>query len=76
MLVQCRELIGRDHPTTLACALNLSFDLSALNRSAEAASLFDETRVAYAAALGADHPAILAADARQRANCDIDPMQF
>jgi len=76
MLVQCRELIGQEHPSTLACALNLSFDLDALNRPSEAGTLFDETRAKYARILGPEHPAVVAADAYQRANCDIDPMQF
>jgi tetratricopeptide (TPR) repeat protein len=76
ILELCRELIGRGHPSTLACSLNLSFDLSALGRSAEGTALFDETIVAYSDVLGAEHPAIRAAYALQRANCDVDPMQF
>jgi hypothetical protein len=38
--------------------------------------LFDETVAAYVRVLGAEHPAIRAAYARVRANCDVDPMQF
>jgi hypothetical protein len=38
--------------------------------------LFDDTAVTYGRVLGAEHPAMLAAHARQRANCDVDPMQF
>jgi tetratricopeptide repeat protein len=73
---QCQELIGPDHPSTLACSLNLSFDLTSLGRSDEGARLFGETIAAYDRVLGGDHPAIRAARARQRANCDVDPMQF
>lgn len=76
MLDLCRQLIGAEHPSTLACALNLSFDLEALGRSAESAELFEETTAAYVRVLGAEHPALRAASARQRANCDVDPMQF
>jgi tetratricopeptide (TPR) repeat protein len=72
----CQELIGLRHPSTLACSLNLSFDLTELGRSAEGTALFEETIVSYSGVLGAAHPAIRAAYARQRANCDVDPMQF
>jgi tetratricopeptide (TPR) repeat protein len=72
----CQELIGANHPSTLACSLNLAFDLNALGRSAEGAALFERTIVAYRRVLGTDHPAIRAARAFQRANCDVDPMQF
>jgi tetratricopeptide (TPR) repeat protein len=76
ILSQCQELIGREHPTTLACSLNLSFDLTGLGRSEDGARLFDETVAAYGRVLGAGHPAIRAAHSRERANCDVDPMQF
>lgn len=76
ILARCRENIGGDHPSTLACALNLSFDLAALGREEESTALFDEVMAAYGRVLGEDHPAIRAAEARQRANCDVDPMQF
>ncbi|WP_433364706.1 FxSxx-COOH system tetratricopeptide repeat protein [Actinoplanes sp. CA-142083] len=72
----CQDLIGREHPSTLACSLNLSFDLTALGREEEGTTLFDETMLAYAQVLGGEHPAIRAAHARERANCDVDPMQF
>ncbi|RSM69507.1 tetratricopeptide repeat protein [Actinoplanes sp. ATCC 53533] len=75
LLAQCRQLIGDGHPSTLACSLNLSFDLEALGRVRESARLYDETLAAYGRVLG-EHPAIVAARARQRANCDVDPMQF
>lgn len=76
MLRLCQRLIGREHPSTLACSLNLAFDLEALGRSEEASALFEETMVAYGRVLGGEHPAIVAARARERANCDVDPMQF
>jgi tetratricopeptide (TPR) repeat protein len=76
LLNRCRELIGARHPSTLACALNLSFDLTALGRSAEGTRLYENTLVRYAEMLGTEHPAVRAARARQRANCDVDPMQF
>ena len=38
--------------------------------------MFDETVAAYRRVLGANHPAVSAAYAKQRANCDVDPMQF
>ncbi|GAA2559932.1 hypothetical protein GCM10010435_34000 [Winogradskya consettensis] len=75
LLAQCRQLIGADHPSTLACSLNLAFDLEALGRAEEGARLYDETLAAYVRVLG-DHPAIVAARARHRANCDVDPMSF
>ena len=40
------------------------------------AQLLDDTVASYGQVLGRDHPAIRAALARQRANCDVDPMQF
>ena len=76
ILTLCQDLIGRLHPSTLACSLNLSFDLTALGQTREATALFDETISAYGQVLGAEHPAILAAYAGERANCDVDPMQF
>ncbi|WP_051807270.1 FxSxx-COOH system tetratricopeptide repeat protein [Actinoplanes subtropicus] len=76
LLDLCRELIGRDHPSTLACSLNYAFDLTAVGRTDEGAALFAETVAAYGRVLGNEHPAIRAANARQRANCDVDPMPF
>jgi hypothetical protein len=75
LLTQCRQLIGDGHPSTLACSLNLAFDLEAIGRVEEGARLYEETLAAYGRVLG-EHPAIVAARARQRANCDVDPMQF
>nr|WP_221381669.1 hypothetical protein [Actinoplanes polyasparticus] len=72
----CREQIGREHPSTLACSLNVSFDLTAIGRAADGVALFNETVEAYGRVLGTDHAAIHAAHAGARANCDIDPMQF
>lgn len=71
---QCRTVVGRQHPTTLACELNLAFDLAALDRTEESERLFTGTLATYQAVLGEHHPAIAAANARVRANCDVDPM--
>jgi hypothetical protein len=56
--------------------VNLAFDLVALGRDDEGERLFDESVAGYVRILGADHPAIVAANARVRANCDVDPMPF
>ncbi|MFF0107447.1 FxSxx-COOH system tetratricopeptide repeat protein [Streptomyces hirsutus] len=82
-LALCRTRLGEDHPTTLVCAANLSLDLAAVGREAEAEELrtttlermvrvLDEPR--RAASDGKPHPATLQVRARERANCDIDPM--
>jgi hypothetical protein len=76
MLRQADRFIGPEHPSTLACSLNLAFDLAALGRQEESTTLFDNTINAYIRALGAEHPALTAARDRARANCDVDPMQF
>jgi tetratricopeptide (TPR) repeat protein len=60
-----REVLGADHPSTLAVALNLAFD-----RRADPEPVI----AAYRRVLGRDHPVIAAAQAGQRANCDVDPM--
>ena len=41
---------------------------------AEAVTLQDDTLTRFAAVLGADHPATVAAAEGIRANCDIDPL--
>jgi tetratricopeptide (TPR) repeat protein len=76
VLRRWRQVMGAEHPSTLACQLNLSFDLLALDRTAEGEAVFNETMQAYVRVLSEDHPAIRAAQARARANCDVDPMQF
>jgi tetratricopeptide (TPR) repeat protein len=73
-LERSRRQLGRDHPSSLACALNLSFDLKALGREDEAAELYQEVLDGYRRVLGEQHPAIVAAEAGERANCDVDPM--
>ncbi|MET7450782.1 FxSxx-COOH system tetratricopeptide repeat protein [Streptomyces sp. NPDC005574] len=79
----CRTRLGEDHPTTLVCAANLSLDLIAVGEETKGEALraatlermervLDEPRLRSADP--APHPATLQARARERANCDIDPM--
>ncbi|MFE9021999.1 FxSxx-COOH system tetratricopeptide repeat protein [Streptomyces sp. NPDC007808] len=79
----CRTRLGEDHPTTLVGAANLSLDLFALGEEAESEALradalarmervLDEPR--RNSAQTAPHPATVQTRARERANCDIDPM--
>ncbi|CCK29233.1 NB-ARC domain-containing protein [Streptomyces davaonensis JCM 4913] len=78
-----RERLGENHPTALVCAANLSLDLAALGATDEAEALradtlsrmeqvLDAPRLRSAEA--APHPATVQVRARERANCDIDPM--
>ncbi|KUL22000.1 FxSxx-COOH system tetratricopeptide repeat protein [Actinoplanes awajinensis] len=69
-----RTVLGFEHPSTLACALNLAFDLRDLGHHDDYERLFGEVVDAYHRVLGRDHPAIEAANAGERANCDVDPM--
>ncbi|MER6674495.1 FxSxx-COOH system tetratricopeptide repeat protein [Streptomyces sp. NPDC000983] len=78
-----RERMGEKHPTALVCAANLSLDLAALGFAEEASSLREETLALMDEVLSAPgpraaepvpHPATVQARARERANCDIDPM--
>jgi hypothetical protein len=62
---ESQEMLGGDHPSTLAVALNLAFD-----REEDPEPVI----AAYRRVLGRDHPAIAAAVAGERANCDVDPM--
>ncbi|WP_141713813.1 FxSxx-COOH system tetratricopeptide repeat protein [Streptomyces sp. AVP053U2] len=82
-LALCRERLGEDHPTTLVCAANVALDLEVQGREAEGEELrtatlermvrvLDEPRLRSSEA--APHPATLHVRARQRANCDVDPM--
>ncbi|MFJ1974290.1 FxSxx-COOH system tetratricopeptide repeat protein [Streptomyces sp. NPDC087903] len=79
----CRTRLGEDHPTTLVCAANLSLDRIAVGEESKgealrAATLERMERVLDGPRLRsadpAPHPATLQARARERANCDIDPM--
>jgi len=45
-----------------------------LGQHEEGARLYDKALASYRRVLGDDHPAIAAALARVRANCDVDPM--
>ena len=69
-----RQRLGEDHPSSLACALNLHFDLQALGRGSEAREIYRAVLAGYRRVLGPQHPAIVAAEAGERANCDVDPM--
>jgi len=73
-LERTRVQLGAEHPSTLACALNLAFDRMALGRVDEGERLFVDVMTAYRRVLGDEHPVIVAAEARVRANCDVDPM--
>ncbi|WP_409471215.1 FxSxx-COOH system tetratricopeptide repeat protein [Streptomyces sp. HC307] len=79
----CLARLGEDHPTTLVGGANLALDLIAVGREAEGETLhadvlarlervLDEPRMRSADS--GPHPATLQARARERANCDIDPM--
>ncbi|MGW0912146.1 FxSxx-COOH system tetratricopeptide repeat protein [Streptomyces sp. NPDC002784] len=78
-----RGRLGENHPTALVCAANLSLDLAALGLEDEAELLRADTLARMEqvldaprlrAAEPAPHPATVQARARERANCDIDPM--
>jgi tetratricopeptide (TPR) repeat protein len=78
-----RGRLGDNHPTALVCAANLSLDLAALGLEDEAELLRADTLARMEqvldaprlrAAEPAPHPATVQARARERANCDIDPM--
>ena len=68
------DRLGTNHPTTLACGVNLAMDLRGLRRESEASLLFDDAVDRYRVAFGEFHPATAAAAAGVRANCDIDPL--
>ncbi|MGW0580368.1 FxSxx-COOH system tetratricopeptide repeat protein [Streptomyces sp. NPDC002920] len=79
----CRERLGEDHPTTLVCASNLSLDLVAMGEETAGEELRADTLARLRRVLDgprlrspepAPHPATIQAEARERANCDIDPM--
>ncbi|MCM1968834.1 MULTISPECIES: FxSxx-COOH system tetratricopeptide repeat protein [Streptomyces] len=78
-----RERLGENHPTTLVCAVNLSLDLTALGAEEESEALREDALARMEQVLDAPrlraaeavpHPATVQARARERANCDIDPM--
>ncbi|GAB7109280.1 FxSxx-COOH system tetratricopeptide repeat protein [Streptomyces phaeofaciens JCM 4814] len=79
----CRARLGENHPTTLVGAANLSLDLIALGEEPEGEALradtlarmeraLDEPRLRSAESVA--HPATAQARARERLDCDIDPM--
>ncbi|QIT45273.1 tetratricopeptide repeat protein [Streptomyces antibioticus] len=79
----CRTRLGENHPTTLVCAANLSLDLLALGEEAEGEALRADTlarmersldQPRHASGEATPHPATTQARARQRSDCDIDPM--
>ena len=80
----CRARLGEDHPTTLVGVGNLALDLIAVGREREGEALHADVLERMERALdgprlrssaeSVPHPATLQARARERANCDIDPM--
>lgn len=79
----CRARLGEDHPTTLVGAGNLSLDLVALGEEPAGEALRADTLARMERVLdgprlrsaeSAPHPATVQARARQRNDCDIDPM--
>ncbi|MGI5218735.1 FxSxx-COOH system tetratricopeptide repeat protein [Nocardia sp. CA-290969] len=68
-----RRIRGADHPYTLQTAVNLALDLRALGRVADADALESDTLERYFETLGSDHPEYLAAHARRRGACDVEP---
>lgn len=79
----CRGRLGEDHPTTLVCAANLSLDRVAEGEEAAGEELRADTLARMRRVLdgprlrspnATPHPATLQTEARERANCDIDPM--
>jgi hypothetical protein len=68
-----RDVLGADHPHTLACAANLALDLRATKRLEEADALSAATNERYAETLGPDHPDTLAASTDQRLDFDFEP---
>jgi hypothetical protein len=72
-LARLRRVLSESHPTTLAARLNRALDLARLGRVREAVSQHEEVLVTAARVLRAGHPAIAAAEAAVRAECDIDP---
>ncbi|WAZ22538.1 FxSxx-COOH system tetratricopeptide repeat protein [Streptomyces cinnabarinus] len=78
-----RDRMGENHPTALVCAANLSLDLATLGSEEESEALREDTLARMEQVLDAPrlrsaepapHPATVQARARERANCDIDPM--
>lgn len=72
-LDDARRIRGADHPYTLQSAVNLALDLRALGRVADADALETDTLERYFETLGSDHPEYLAARARRRGTCDVEP---
>ncbi len=65
-----RQARGATHPDTLTCAVNLAHDLGGTDRQRK---LLDRSIAGLATALGPDHPAVTAAQAGHRLECDIEP---
>ena len=65
--------LGKQHPYTLACGVNLVEELRA-NHHGERAELLDEViRERYAEVLGEDHPEVVAGRTQGvRGECSID----
>ena len=70
------RVLGEQHPSTLAIALNLSLDLRQDGADAESESLHARTVASFREVLGEDHPVTVAAGEYQRAICDADTMEL
>jgi hypothetical protein len=69
-------VLGAEHPSTLAVALNLSLDLRQCGETEQAIALHAQTRAALHRVLGENHPAAVMAGQFVRAICDTDTMQL
>jgi MoxR-like ATPase len=71
-LQRLTELLGVDHPLTLAAAANLVFDLRAEGEADEAEQLSQATMDRFARTLGLGHPDPQAFLAGRRLDFDFD----
>lgn len=71
---QADEILGEEHPTTLACALNHALDLRAVGEETEAETRFAAAVDGLRKVHGANHPATVSARQAVRADCDIYPI--
>jgi hypothetical protein len=71
-LERSRQQRAPDHPYTLACAVNLAFDLDATGAKAEAAELRKDTKERMRRKLGPEHPETVNMERGRRAECDTE----
>ncbi|KAA2261763.1 tetratricopeptide repeat protein [Solihabitans fulvus] len=72
-LQRSRVVRGDDHPYTLACALNSALDHQSTGDAELAEPLLRQVVADFGRRLGDGHPETVAASARRRADCDIEP---